>query len=129
MKIFENEQVICCDIDDTLVLWSPDAPGKRIKIPCAYSLHSDFDLAVHEPHVRLVRERLERGAIMIVWSQGGHKWARKVLESLGLLHENVHVYSKPIAYIDDKPCERWMGDRVYLPPDSPWKPQTGGHNE
>jgi hypothetical protein len=120
-QVNKSEQVICCDIDDTIVLWNPEAPGDKIEIPCPHSLHGHFDLKTHEPHIRLVKERLARGAVMIVWSAGGWAWADSVFEALGIDHENIHIYSKPYAYIDDSECQNWMGDRIYLPADSHWR--------
>lgn len=126
MKVFENEQVICCDIDDTIVIWNLSAQGEKIVIPCPHSLHGEFNLKKHEPHIRLVKERLARGALFIVWSAAGFAWAKAVFQAIGLDHENIHIYSKPIAYLDDKACESWMGDRIYLPPDSHWRPNKNG---
>lgn len=126
-KVFQNENVIPCDIDDTIVLYDPEAPGGKITIQCPHSLHGEWELKKHEPHIRLVKEKLARGCIMIVWSQGGYAWANAVLEALGLDHENIHVYTKPNLYIDDKEAGHWMGPRLYLPPDSLWtlpKPKT-----
>src|SRR5437879_12324200 len=84
MKYFPNEEVICCDIDDTIVLWDLKSPGKKIKIADVHRLHGTFNLVTHEPHIRLVKEKLSRGALLIVWSQGGAKWAKAVLEAVGI---------------------------------------------
>jgi hypothetical protein len=123
--VFANEQVIACDIDDTLIQWDLTKPGRKIEILCAYGVQMEtpHHVVIHEPHVRLIKERLQRGALIVAWSAGGFAWANAVLTALQIDHPNLIVLSKPIAYLDDKECQHWMGDRVYLPPDSHWRPK------
>lgn len=123
MTIYANEQVIPCDIDDTLVQWDKSKPGTKITINCVYGVQpGPHEVVIHEPHVRLIKERLVRGTLILAWSQGGFAWAKAVLNALGIDHLNIVVMSKPTAYLDDKECQHWMGDRIYLPPDSHWRP-------
>ncbi len=120
MKVTANEQVIPVDIDDTLIVWGPSIPGlhRTISVKDPHS-ETILTLRVHEPHLKIVESRLSRGALLIVWSAGGYAWAEAVIKGLGLdIHENIHIYSKPIAYIDDKKANDWMGDHIYLHPDS-----------
>lgn len=122
MHVNESEQVICVDIDDTVVVWGNirdvDPLTHRIaQINDPYT-GKQVVLRVHEPHLKIVESRLARGATLIVWSASGYQWAKAVLEALGLDNKNIHVFSKPIAYVDDKKANEWMGEHIYLHPDS-----------
>lgn len=120
MHVNANEQVICVDIDDTMVVWGSDILPSHMTITIVDPTTKNLiTLRVHEPHLKIVKARLDRGATLIVWSAGGYAWAKAVLEAFGLSSSpNIHVFSKPIAYIDDKKANDWMGDHIYLHPDS-----------
>ncbi len=120
MKVNKSEQVICVDIDDTLIIWGEFDKSKH-KFIIVVDPHTGkhLELRVHEPHLKIIESRLVRGALLIVWSAGGYAWAEAVLQGLYLQYnESIHVYSKPIAYVDDKKANEWMGDHIYLHPDS-----------
>jgi len=119
MRVNKNEQVICVDVDDTLVSWDTTNSTDLITVVCP-NTGCNERLAPHRPHIKIVQNRLGRGALIIVWSAGGYAWAEAVVKALGLEHENLHIYSKPIAYVDDKKSEEWMGEHIYLKPDSPY---------
>lgn len=118
MQVIKNEQVICIDVDDTLVLHKANVVGDStvlFKDPYDDSIRK---LVVHEPHVKILRDRKARGATIIVWSQSGYQWAEAIVRALGLEDCVDFVASKPIAYIDDKPVQDWMAERIYLDPAS-----------
>jgi len=126
MKIIENEQVIFCDVDETLVLHDQDTYtiGAKIVVTDPYcgTLRT---LTVHQPHVQLLRERAKRGAHIKVMSAGGYQWAEAVVKALQLEDCVAECLSKPIAIIDDLPIEAALGQTMYLRPDSRWKNNHG----
>lgn len=121
MQINKSEQVICVDIDNTLVLHGPIKKGqKTVSITNPYTKEQKI-MRIHEPHLRVVTERLARGATLIVWSAGGYAWAEAVLKALNLTHKNIRVFSKSIAYIDDKVATKWMGEHINMDPEDTYK--------
>lgn len=119
MKTIESEQLIGCDIDETLILWGPATSVKTVAFVDPYDGETKI-VGVHEANVKVLVNHLARGSVVFVWSRSGYKWAKAALEALGIDHDNIYVSSKPIGYIDDKPCEQWMGEQIYLPVDSKW---------
>lgn len=122
MRVTENEVVIFCDVDDTLILHDVDAHGyaKTVFVVDPYC-GTTRKLAIHEPHVQLLKERAARGAHIKVMSHGGYQWARAVIIALGLQDVVSEVLSKPIAVIDDLPIAGALGETMYLKPNSKWK--------
>lgn len=118
MQILETEQLITCDIDETLISWEQPA-GNRISFRCPYS-NDWLSVTPMSANIKVLTNHLARGTKVIVWSRSGYKWAKAVLDALRIDHDNILVASKPIAYIDDKPCQEWMGEKVFLPIDSKW---------
>lgn len=118
MRVLPTEQLIFCDVDETLIAWGKIKKHHRaIAYTCPYT-KAQLMVRVHEPNLAIVRERLSRGATIIVWSASGWKKAAAVCRALNLHHPKLIVTSKPVGYLDDKPCEDWMGQRIYLDPDS-----------
>jgi predicted HAD superfamily phosphohydrolase YqeG len=118
MKIIASEQLICVDIDETLILWKKATKGDKVvsfRDPYDGSLHY---VVPHNPHIKILRDRKTRGATIIVWSASGWQWAEQVVKALNLQEYVDYIASKPIAYIDDKPVEEWMAERIYLPESS-----------
>lgn len=118
MTVLETEQLITCDIDETLISWEQPA-GNRITFRCPYT----GDLLYVTPmyaNIKVLTNHLARGTKVLVWSRSGYKWAVAALQALRIDHDNIIVASKPIGYIDDKPCQEWMGEQVYLPIDKKW---------
>lgn len=123
MKIIESEQILCVDIDDTLIMWDKnsvheDTPTIAIKDPYEDSL---IHVYPHEAHIKLVKDKKARGSKIIVWSQSGYKWAEAVIKAVGLESHVDMVMTKPSAYIDDLPCQEWLSPRIYLSPKSNYK--------
>lgn len=122
MNIVKSEQVIMVDCDDTLVLHDVDAhptlPKVLVHDPYA---HKSQLVAVHLPHVLLIRERAKRGAHIVVWSAGGWQWAKAVVAALELNDCVASCMSKPIAIIDDLPIKAALGKTLFLNPNSRWK--------
>lgn len=115
MKVIDNELVLCVDVDGTLILPPVDAATDTIKILCPYD-GKYYRRSIHKPHIKALRNYVARGAHVMVWSRNGARWAAAVLEALGLDHLDVYVKSKPFAYMDDLPCQEWMGEHMYIKP-------------
>lgn len=124
MAIIQNERIIPCDVDDTIIMHCKhsDYPeSRRVSIPDPIDTTSTLTVVVNEPMVRLIREEIARGAFVMVWSRGGYAWAAAVVEAVGLTDIIPLIMSKPLVYFDDKPVEQWLKDRVYLEPDANYK--------
>ena len=118
MKVIASEQLICVDVDDTLIKWS-----KIKKSDTCVAFTDPYDcsqhyVAIHKPHIKILKDRKRRGATIVVWSQSGYKWAEAVVRALNLQNYVDFVASKPIAIIDDKPAADWLAERIYLDPNS-----------
>lgn len=121
MKVVKNELVFPVDVDDTLIIYDgPNAVLKDGLVTCPY-LGTEVKFRKHEPHIQLLKEKKIRGHFIIVWSAGGHDWAKAVIEALDISEYVDLVLTKPKAYLDDKTAEEWMTERIYLSPDSAWK--------
>lgn len=118
MKIIETEQLLPFDVDDCLIAWGKVPKGRR-----AITFTNPYDGEQHYvtpnlANIKILKERKARGATILVWSQSGYKKALAVVRALGLEQYVDYISSKPMAYVDDKPCEAWMGERIFLPLDS-----------
>lgn len=118
MNRIRTENLVPIDIDDTLICWGLDHPNMVDFVDPYYG--NTLRVTPHEPNIKIMMNYIERGATILVWSRSGYKWAEAALKALGIDHPNIYVASKPFAYVDDKPCQDWMGERVCLPIDSPW---------
>lgn len=119
MNTITNEQVIFVDVDDTLIVWGKVKKGqKTISIINPYSNNEENFVRPHLGHIRVLKDRKARGAYIVVWSAGGHKWAEAVVKALGLTDHVNLIMSKPIMYIDDKKADEILGERLYLGIDS-----------
>lgn len=126
-NVIQNEMVEPFDVDDTLVLHQdentiPDGEKLLVQDPVHPGAH--VIVRIHRPMVRLLEESHARGAHVIVWSRSGWQWAKNVVEALGLTNKVHTVMSKPVAYFDDSPIEKWLPYRVYLSPDTIYKQST-----
>lgn len=135
MNIIYNERMIMCDIDDTLVMhdnsniyevsrygpYNMIVALSDITVVCPYS-NEKVRLTANRPMIKLVQEEAKRGAHIVFWSRGGYQWATAVVKALGLDNISCTVMSKPLVYFDDVPVEEWLKDRVYMPPNTIYKP-------
>lgn len=106
------ERTLYVDVDETLVLtkWPESLDKNTIVID-----HFGHDIRVwpHLPHAEAIRQFKARGHAVVVWSAGGARWAKAVVEAMGLTDAVDVIISKPDWLIDDKPVSAWMGDRFY----------------
>jgi hydroxymethylpyrimidine pyrophosphatase-like HAD family hydrolase len=109
-----REQICMIDVDGTLIgntINTYDAYTIRIKNP--YSGENCYAIPKHR-NANLVREWKARGRTIIVWSAGGHAWAKAVVEALKLTDSVDLIMEKPICYLDDLTANEFMGTRVFL---------------
>lgn len=123
MTVIKSEQLICVDVDDSLLLWNSPARLSASKDAVDFSnpyTGMRHRVAVHMPHVLVVRQRLQRGATIVLWSASGWQWAEAAAIACNINGENLIIASKPSFYIDDKSAENWMGKPMYMDPDDLW---------
>ncbi len=103
------------DVDDTLVLWdiSEYPETARIEVKGANGM---VELVPHQKNINTLIKFWKLGYTVNVWSASGWGWALSVVAALELSPFVNQVGCKPLYYFDDKPCEKWMGDRVYRDP-------------
>jgi phosphoserine phosphatase len=123
MQVIENEQVICFDVDDTLVKWGDNYmhPHKnKAGTIDAIDFIDPYDNSVlylipHLKHIALLKKMKGRGYYVRVWSAGGVKWAEAVIRKLELESFVDSVETKPIKYVDDLiTVSDILGSRIYL---------------
>jgi len=114
MKVYKTDSVITVDVDDTLVMWNLADKSGDIPFVDPYVEGMVNYLTPNEKHIDLVKKHHGRGYTVIVWSAGGVEWAETVVKTLELESYVDIVLSKPVKYIDDLPCQEWMGTRLYL---------------
>ena len=119
MQVLEYDITTPFDVDRTLVFWVPvgqEPPKNALEID--YYGEKVF-VVPHEEHVQLLKATMARGRGVLVWSGNGYKWAHNVLKALGFTDKDpIYVMSKPAGYVDDLPCNEWMGNRIYIKPHS-----------
>jgi hypothetical protein len=121
-QVIKSEQLICVDVDDTLLLWNApifDQTNSMIPFENPYN-GGTYMVAAHWPHITVVKQRLARGATIILWSASGFAWAKAAAEACGISGENLICASKPSFYIDDKPASAWMGEPMFMNPKDMW---------
>lgn len=124
MIVNENENIVCYDVDDTLVMWDNqrfDTPydengvldPKRRPFIDPYDNSTNY-LAPNKKHIALLKKHKGRGCFVVVWSAAGVKWAESVIKELGLESYVDVVTTKPSKYVDDLPGNEILGTRIYL---------------
>lgn len=113
MLVINNEVIIGCDVDNTLVR-KVDTGSIQIINPNDNKL---FNYEIHTDHVDLLRQYKGRGFYIIVWSANGVKHAESVVIALGLNDGTVdQIMTKPMKHMDDKTeAEYIVGSRVFIP--------------
>lgn len=123
MKILESDDVVFCDVDETLVSYTECVPGGiRIYGEPYKDLISIIDPYDQEElllnplvaNIRLLKRCKLKGKTVVVWSRGGYKWVKAVVEALNLQDYVDLVMTKVELYIDDKDISNWGTSRSYL---------------
>lgn len=114
MIVVKNNLVCPFDVDDTLIMWdyNPELQLPEIEIIDDTTRYRQT-FQVHEKHVNRIKQLKLKGEYIIVWSQGGYDWCRRVVEALGLTEFVDLCLTKPSRYYDDYPVESFM-ERRYI---------------
>jgi hypothetical protein len=116
MKINENEVIVTCDVDGTLVRPATESDLIVTYITNPYDKKT-YKYVIHDEHIDLLRQYKGRGFYIRVWSAGGVKHAASVVKALGLDDGTVDdVETKPMKHVDDKKDGMHIiGSRVFIP--------------
>lgn len=119
--ILDSDDLIFCDVDETLVFWKTDQDPADVVIQAVdpYMGGKYVDLVPHQRNIDLLKRNKGQGRTIVVWSMGGVEWAASVIEALGLKDYVDIIMGKPKAYIDDKEIGDWGCSRVYLSKEFP----------
>lgn len=114
MIVTRNELVTYVDIDGTLC---NKLPTQMDMSNVVYK--ADYYGTVHpiQPlwkNIDFVKTLKSRGWHIVINSHNGFQWAENVVRALGLEDYVDEVKTKSFKYIDDVPCEKWMGTRINL---------------
>jgi hypothetical protein len=121
-KVINNERIIPCDIDDTLIMHeNPDQYDKLIYVEDPHHAGAMIKLGVNEPMVKVLKDEKARGAFILVWSRSGFAWANAIILALGLENSVDLIMTKPSVYLDDTEVSKWMTDRVWINPKVTYK--------
>lgn len=113
--VYQNDNVVMYDCDDTLVMWDIEGEqGDDIILTPWNGYHQDsVRIRPHKKHIELLKQFHARGQMTVVWSAGGYDWASRVVKELKLEPYVTLVMSKPKWYVDDLPAEEILGTRIY----------------
>jgi len=120
VKTIKNERIIPTDIDGTLIIHNPGPGIPRVGVVDPSTGHT-VAMGINQAMVKLVREEKFRGAFVIAWSRGGYAWAKNVINALHLENHVDLVMTKPMAYFDDIPVEKWLETRIFLDENTVYK--------
>lgn len=118
MVVIKNENTDFYDVDGTIIIHESHKtipPGESLQVFDAVTKQF-ITVRINKPMVRLLRESKARGSYVVVWSRGGYRWAADVIKALELTEYVDLVISKPLAYFDDTPIEKWLPYRVFIEP-------------
>lgn len=115
MLVFETENSIAFDVDDTLIMWDcSETPAvDTMMIKCPYD-GSSRQFRPHKEHITFLKKCFGRDIKVIVWSSGGYLWAKTVVEALGLQDCVDLIMTKPNKLVDDLPSAEIFPTRIYL---------------
>ena len=109
MRILDTDQVVCFDVDDTLILYDkPDSYADSDAISIG-----KLRVWPHRKHIETLRQFKARGQNVVVWSAGGKDWAAEVVYKLMLGDYVDLIMCKPKWYFDDLPAKEWLGKWCY----------------
>lgn len=129
MIVLPSDNGVFCDVDDTLVMWSPtqeerEKYGIDVLCPGSNILKEDGTLSVgpswterlvpHFTHIEQLKKHKARGHFVCVWSAGGWEWAQAAVKALGLENYVDLVISKPTWTYDDLQAEEFMPKSKYM---------------
>jgi hypothetical protein len=124
MLVIKNRNPIPCDVDETLIFHvKPSHAVFETLITIEDPLVAGQYIRVwpNDPMIKVLKDEKLRGSHITVWSRSGWEWAEAVVKALGIEAFVDIVQDKPRVYLDDKPVQEWLADRVYLKPDRVYK--------
>jgi phosphoserine phosphatase len=115
MVVFESDNTVFFDCDDTLVMWNIPV-GKEEQCITFDNYGFIERLLPHEKHISQLKRHAARGHRIVVWSAGGWEWAHSVVKALKLESWVDCVMSKPRWFYDDLTAEEFMpeSNRIYF---------------
>lgn len=114
MVVNKNETIVAIDCDETLVMHDIECYPQLQMVELNYYGHKKT-LAIHQDHVELVKAYRKRGFFVRVHSANGWRWAKEVVERLGLTDFVDEVETKIAKFVDDKDAQYVFGTNVYIP--------------
>src|SRR6185437_2801691 len=109
MKIIKNDNVVCFDVDNTLIMSGLGRNGIKVRSPWANTEYVD----PIQKHVDLLIKYSNEGRIVIVWSATGYEWVQTICKALKITKYVTLMMGKPSEYVDDLDANEWM-TRNYL---------------
>lgn len=115
-QVLESSDNIFFDVDGTLIIWSKFRLKRKdqLSIPDPNMKGHVIKCYPHITHINILKRNYSQGRKIIVWSAGGHKWAKAVIETLKLESYVSLIMDKPDRYCDDIPMDQWYPQRIYL---------------
>lgn len=114
-QTIKSDRIVMVDVDDTLVLWNLSAYPGAIRKTIEH-VNGWVQVIPHHKNINTLIKFYKLGYTIVVWSGSGHAWAEAVVRALELGQYVTQIISKPLYYFDDKPCQEWMGARVWRDP-------------
>lgn len=118
MRVNDNDSIAAYDVDGTLITVTKDNPHPDDIIAITDPYTGTVKLRVaYIPNIELMKKHKAQGYYIKVWSHGGHKWAKAVIEKLQLTNIVDEIESKPLKYVDDLTAAEWMGNPIFVKED------------
>ena len=107
-----KKNIICWDVDDTLILWGKSQePDTHLIDPDSGCVESGI---AHKEHIQRLKDHKKAGHFNIVWSAGGWDWAAAAVDCLGIEKYVDLICDKPLQYYDDIDAHQFMGRRSFI---------------
>lgn len=104
--IVGNDQTVCFDVDDTLIIWDDLSYKEQIETQSRVVITDPYDglktsHVVHQRHINFLMRMKSRGYTVVVWSSSGAAWAAAAVKALGIESSVDICISKPSKIVDD----------------------------
>ena len=112
MKTVDNDLIVPCDVDCTLIDYKIDDKDPRLLIEVGLVPGKEIKVFPILEHIQMLKNMKASQAYILIWSGSGYAWAKHIIDKLQLNDYVDLIMSKPSWYIDDTPAEEWM-KRLY----------------
>ncbi len=114
-KLIENYKVVMVDIDETLAM------ANLSEFPSDEAIQLNYGpgpiwVVPNRKNLNLVEKFYKLDYSVILWSKTGADWAFAIAKAFDIDHMVTLYLTKPQFYIDDQPCENWMGRQCWRDP-------------